>query len=454
MEMEPLQEWTIEKLVRLRKGRDLLPDWEYQRGPVWDQRQARLFIDSVLRGYKIPLIYVRMKRHGDEEYGGVRYDIIDGQQRINALFGFWHDSFIASGERGERTEPFKPLFDPASEQDKAMFPPAMQRQTCAWAGKTFKSMSDDERDDFASRKLNVAVLSCSDDQARHLFIRLQKGSSLTPQEKRDAWPGDFGDKVIKLGGKPELHENGHDFFRRIMKLNPAAKGGGARKVAAQLLMTFMEQKEHARFVDLSSKQIDGFYRYHIAMRDDSLVGQFKKVLDKLTDLLARKSLAPLKTHSALHLIVLADMLMSEYSREWESGIASAVDQFRKRTDECKGYALHGGEDKDFLDIWNYYQKMSGGRSGNVATIRDRHKIYARQILRFLGKKAKRKDPLRGFTPDQRRRIYDDAKGICFECGEPVDWNDAVMHHKVPHAQGGQTVIENGALVHPWCHPGG
>ena len=34
----------------------------------------------------------------------------------------------------------------------------------------------------------------------------------------------------------------------------------------------------------------------------------------------------------------------------------------------------------------------------------------------------------------------------------VSWEDIQIHHVLPHSQGGQTMIENGALVHRDCHP--
>ena len=39
-------------------------------------------------------------------------------------------------------------------------------------------------------------------EVRNLFIRLQAGTPLTAQEKRDAWPGKFTLFVIRHAGKP------------------------------------------------------------------------------------------------------------------------------------------------------------------------------------------------------------------------------------------------------------
>ena len=38
------------------------------------------------------------------------------------------------------------------------------------------------------------------------------------------------------------------------------------------------------------------------------------------------------------------------------------------------------------------------------------------------------------------------------CDSEVPWVEAEIHHIKEHSQGGQTVLENGKLVHKQCHP--
>lgn len=57
-----------------------------------------------------------------------------------------------------------------------------------------------------------------ENQARDLFVRLQAGMPLNSQEKRDAWPGQFTDFVLRLGGKADIARYpGHDFFNDVMR---------------------------------------------------------------------------------------------------------------------------------------------------------------------------------------------------------------------------------------------
>ena len=64
------------------------------------------------------------------------------------------------------------------------------------------------RDQLNNTELETAFIKDADDaEVRDLFIRLQSGSPLNNQEKRDAYPGDFTDFILKLGGKDSLRLN-------------------------------------------------------------------------------------------------------------------------------------------------------------------------------------------------------------------------------------------------------
>ena len=49
---------TVGDLLDLRVADMLYANREYQRGAVWSTMQKKLLVDSVLRGYPIPLIYL------------------------------------------------------------------------------------------------------------------------------------------------------------------------------------------------------------------------------------------------------------------------------------------------------------------------------------------------------------------------------------------------------------
>ena len=144
------------------------------------------------------------------------YEIIDGQQRINALFDFREGAIK--------------LFDPIKDEEEARFPQFIKNVSCPWAGKDFMGLDPVYQNLFDETELIYAKIDTStDDEARDLFIRLQAGLPLNAQEKRDAWPGGFTEFVLHFGGKPQIKRYpGHDFF--IKKVNKSIDRGNTRQL--------------------------------------------------------------------------------------------------------------------------------------------------------------------------------------------------------------------------------
>ena len=447
----------VRRLIKLREQNVLKPNWEYQRGAVWNEEQMRLLIDSILRRYHIPLIYLRHVKKGDEEYIQDVLEIIDGQQRINAIHGFSKDVIIEERPENKQVRSFKPLFDPAKEGEREMFPDSIQKQECPWAGKTYDSLPEEYRARFLDAEISVVKMECTDDEARDLFIRLQGGSSLAPQEVRDAWPGNFCQHVLKLGGKPQFNLPGHEFFPKVMRARPASDRGNTRRLAAQMLMLFLTRRQHGAdaFTTIKTGELDNFYRQQVGIALDSPeIKRFVKILDKMTSLIGDGNRKPIKGHDAIHLLLLVDSLMDEFTPNWESALANAFDQFSGEILKMKKVPeLTGQESKEDRDAWNYYQ-MTRSRSDQAEIIRRRHSIYMRHMLRFLGSSVKRKDPKRLYDADARELIYYRDEKKCHFCKSEVTWGEAEIHHVQPHSQGGSTTLENGVLVHQKCHPRG
>ncbi len=178
---------------------------EYQRGAVWTPTQKKKLVDSVLRGYPIPLIYFHHIRQEAGKLVSQRFEIIDGQQRINALSEFHEGAFK--------------LFDPDKDAADARFPYFIKREPCPWGGKAFHDLTEDLKRDLLQTPLRIVKIEThNQNEARDLSVRLQSGMPLNSQEKRDAWPGQFTDFVLRLGGKAGLARYpGDDFFNVLMR---------------------------------------------------------------------------------------------------------------------------------------------------------------------------------------------------------------------------------------------
>jgi uncharacterized protein with ParB-like and HNH nuclease domain len=62
-------ELSVSDVLALKTQQMRVVNAEYQRGPVWTMVQKQKLIDSVLRGYPIPLIYLH---HIVQSAGGLR----------------------------------------------------------------------------------------------------------------------------------------------------------------------------------------------------------------------------------------------------------------------------------------------------------------------------------------------------------------------------------------------
>lgn len=80
---------SVQRIYDFYIGRRFLVNRRYQRKLIWTVEEKRALIDSIKRGYPLPLILL-----GDVEKDSDRfYEIIDGMQRLDAIFSFVENSF-------------------------------------------------------------------------------------------------------------------------------------------------------------------------------------------------------------------------------------------------------------------------------------------------------------------------------------------------------------------------
>ena len=169
--MFPLRANNVIEIYRQRDAIELNP--AYQRLSVWDSEMQERFIDSIINGFDIPKLYFH-ELHSytdgthDNAGQGHRYSVIDGKQRLLALWAFMQ------GDIG-LPEDFA-FFDDASIQASgARYPDLMRR---------FPTL----RARFDSYELPVTIVSATDpDFIESLFWRLNVQVPLSAPERRNAF---------------------------------------------------------------------------------------------------------------------------------------------------------------------------------------------------------------------------------------------------------------------------
>lgn len=154
----------------------LVVDNSFQRNYVWLKKHQISLIETILLGYAIPEIYLWVI-DTDPSSGETKYSIVDGQQRIGAIFDYIDGKF--------------PLISAYLSEKKAKY-----------AGKYFKDLDDDLKKFIWSYSFTVRQLpqSVSRDEIVKMFLRLNStDKSLNPQELRNAeFNGEFIDNAQQL----------------------------------------------------------------------------------------------------------------------------------------------------------------------------------------------------------------------------------------------------------------
>lgn len=226
MKIFEINEMSDSSVLALSDIRDRVEiDPEYQRpGGVWSQKKKQLFIDSLLNGYDIPKLYFHRLR-GEYSHPDFDYAIIDGRQRLEAIWDFIDGKF--------------PLSD-----DFKFF----ENDDFDAAGMTFQEIEKSHPRlliRFHARSLTVMVVTADDlDFIEDMFSRLNEAVPLNAAEKRNALGGPLPAVIKTIAG--------HKFFTK--KARFAATRYRHYDVAAKLLV----QANAKDVVDTKKARLDDF----------------------------------------------------------------------------------------------------------------------------------------------------------------------------------------------------
>jgi hypothetical protein len=170
---------SILELYRQYRTDKLIVNRRYQRKLVWTKLEKAALIESVLLEYPIPLILLAEVESQNNE-DDTAYEIIDGMQRLNALFSFIENEFPVNNKYFDISKhPF------AKElKDKGMFGNVEEAQII-WESDLLES---DKCSKFLEYQLAVTIHRPTKPQEiEDIFNRINSnGKHLSPQEVRQA----------------------------------------------------------------------------------------------------------------------------------------------------------------------------------------------------------------------------------------------------------------------------
>ncbi|AWH36627.1 hypothetical protein C1929_07615 [Stenotrophomonas sp. ZAC14D1_NAIMI4_6] len=139
---------SLLNLINDIRNRRLIPDAYFQRNLVWRDVHKREFIETILKGYPFPQIFISKGKVDVEEMSTVSC-IVDGQQRCNAIEAYISEQFEVGG-------------------------------------RTFSNLTDEEKSAFLKYDVPVIELDLENDdpKVQEIFQRINRtSSSLTSIEK-------------------------------------------------------------------------------------------------------------------------------------------------------------------------------------------------------------------------------------------------------------------------------
>jgi len=170
-------DYSVQDIVDKIKAKDIDLKPDYQRNYVWatndkEEHKCSRLIESLLLNIPIPVIYFA------EQAETLKYEVIDGQQRLYTFQRFLNNEFKLNGLE---------IRDDVND-------------------KNYSELDRKDRDEIRKRSIRaIVILNESDSEIKYeVFERLNLGSiQLTPQEIRNnTLRGSFNDLLKELANEP------------------------------------------------------------------------------------------------------------------------------------------------------------------------------------------------------------------------------------------------------------
>ncbi len=443
---------TINQIQRYVEFGDVfLSPVEYQRENAWDIDQKKLLIDTIFRKLDIPKFYLwkidqktlangypdsparehyksvlERKRRENDEPDPCVYEVVDGQQRIRTILeymGVKPTNDVCY--RGGWLDPFDSL-----------------GETPMANGKKYGKLNAQQQLKFQEYGLTVMVLEdATIKDVREMFLRLQNGTPLNAQQKRDALGSEVGAKARMLSELP--------FFTVAVPFGNET--GDHRRIVSQMLL--LEYND--RVIPCTSQRLDKFYKdKRAAGLDVDLVTRAKRIVEMMGKIFPASN-PHLNRSYALGIYWALSRVLKTYKIA-DTELPKIKGNF-ERLDLARLEAMN----RDYCEADELLNEltvsMSYGTDG-VEKIETRHNI----LMQFLFDAVALTplpilDPQREFAYEEKLILFHQVRGKCqlscngTVCGRSIPFEEAAIDHIVPHSKGGKTELSNGRYAARSCN---
>ena len=398
----------------------------FQRKSVWKDSDRRLLIESLVRGFPIPAIFLYQRN----DRGQVFYDVIDGKQRLETIFRFM------GAMRGAFTVKLEvPGMDGVQMLSSASLKRNRQHQTLV-------------RPALESYRVPLIEVNGELGDIVNLFVLINStGKTLTSQEKRNAkYSGsDLLKAATALANKLEPK------FDALRVFNVSQKSRMKHiEFCAEIILSLHQgdvlNKKAAVDRVMESHPLPPAQLRNSAAAALTVVGHVARMFPDLKStrfhqLVDFYTLVVLVRKLEVEGAILIDRGRNALAWDLLKAFGVEVDKVREQQRKVQGTS-------DGQETYRDYLMTVSQMTDDISQRRQREKI----LRGIIGSVFAFRDAQRGFTPEQRRLLWNssDVKG-CTQCGVKLAWENFSIDHVDPHSRGGRSTLDNSALVCKSCN---
>ena len=378
---------------------DIIPQPDFQREYVMDDKKASKLVESLLMGIPIPTVYLC------EELDG-RYSVIDGQQRMTSFVRYLDNQFALSS------------LEEIPELN----------------GKKFKDLDKSyQRIIKASTLSSTILLKESQELKYEIFARLNQGAmKLRPQELRNCvYRGTFNNMIESIA--------------QTNKLLPCLfLEENKRKNYQEYILRFFALRNYLEYSSSMTKTMNNYMLKHQNDNENDIESAkklFNKTIDIIKQVLGDKAFCAFdrQKHQFMRKFSgsVYDSIIIACSFFDNHDLMAHADEIRKQINDLK---MNNTQYQDFT------YAATGSKNRVIGRITMIYNIISKITGKLTDENTKRI-----FYPDIKDDLWHDNY-VCSWCNQIIlNKEDAEIDHIIAYSNGGETEISNAQLLHRHCN---
>ena len=378
---------------------DIIPQPDFQRDYVMDDKRASKLVESLLMGIPIPTVYLCEENDGT-------YSIIDGQQRMTSFVRYLNNDFALKG----------------------------LEELIELNGKKFKDLDKTYQRTLKSSSLNSIILTRESQELKYeIFARLNQGSlKLKPQELRNCiYRGTFNNLLESIAENNKL-------------LPILFQEENRRKNYQEYILRFFALRNYLEYSSSMTKTMNNYMSRH-QNDGEKEIESARKLFNRTIDIV--------KQVFGDTAFCVYDRVKKDFVKKFSGPVYDSIiiacsyfdnHDLIAHSDEIRNQVLEVRKNNA------EYQDFTYAATGSKNRVIGRITMIYNIIASIIGK-ASNGEVKRLFTLDDKESLWHDNY-VCSYCGQKIlSIDDAEVDHIKPFSKGGHTEIANAQLLHRHCN---